>query len=49
VLQTRGVHPGSEIFHPGYPDKEAPDPGSATKNLNILNPKIVTIFRGMGG
>jgi hypothetical protein len=44
VLRIRDVYPGSlgsEFFHPVPVSsvKKAPDPGSATKNLNIVNPK----------
>jgi hypothetical protein len=35
-------HPGSEFFHPGSRVKKIPDPGPASKNLSILNPKIVS-------
>jgi hypothetical protein len=33
--------PGSEFFHPGYRNQGLKDPGSASKNLSIFNPKIV--------
>jgi hypothetical protein len=35
------TYPGSELFLPGSSVKKIPDPGSASKNLNILNPKTV--------
>jgi hypothetical protein len=36
--------PGSEFFHPGSRVKKIPDPrvGSASMNLSIFNPKIVS-------
>jgi hypothetical protein len=37
VLRTRDVYPGSRV-------KKVPDPGSASKNLSILNPKILSFI-----
>jgi hypothetical protein len=34
--------PGSEFFHPGSRIQGKKDPGSATKNLSIFNPKFVS-------
>jgi hypothetical protein len=31
-----------EFFHHGSRAKKIPDPGSASKNLSIFNPKIVS-------
>jgi hypothetical protein len=51
VLRIRDVYPGSRDVYPGsrdvYPGsrvKKTPDPGSrsASKNLSIFNPKIVS-------
>jgi hypothetical protein len=39
VLRIRDVYPGYEFFHPGSQVKNIPDPGSASKNLSIYNPK----------
>ncbi len=39
VLRIRDVCLGSEFFHPGSRVKHIPDPGFASKNLSIFNPK----------
>jgi hypothetical protein len=39
-------HPGFEFFHPGSRIKKIPDPGSASKNLNIFNPKKLFLTLG---
>ncbi len=38
-VADQDVYPGSVFFHPGSRVKQIPDPGSASKNLSILNPK----------
>jgi hypothetical protein len=40
VLRIRDVYPGSKFFHPGSRVTKIPDPGSASKNLSVFNPKI---------
>ncbi len=46
VLRIQDVYPGSEFFPSWIPDpnlsSRIPDLGSASKNLSILTPKIVT-------
>jgi hypothetical protein len=41
MMQIEVVYPGSEFFYPRSRVKKSPDPvsGSASKNLNIFNPK----------
>jgi hypothetical protein len=40
------LDPGSEFFHPGSRVKKIPDPasGSASNNLTIFHPKIVSVL-----
>jgi hypothetical protein len=38
-MLSRIPDPGSEFFHPESRIKQVPDPGSASKNLSIFNPK----------
>jgi hypothetical protein len=42
VLRIWNVYPGYEFFHPGSKIQGQKDSGSASKNIYIFNPKIIT-------